>query len=140
MSAKVFIDTNVLVYAYDIDAGRKRQTAQEVLLNLWQERSGAVSMQVLQEFYTTSTRKLASTLSKEKARLILNRYAHWCIATTPAEIKEAFLIEDAARIGFWDALIVATAIKAGASRILSEDLNPGQMIAGVQIVNPFAAS
>jgi predicted nucleic acid-binding protein len=75
MNAKVFIDTNVLVYAYDIDAGRKQQTAQHVLLNLWQQRTGALSMQVLQEFYVNVTRKLASPLSKEKARLILARYA-----------------------------------------------------------------
>jgi predicted nucleic acid-binding protein len=137
MNAKVFIDTNVLVYAYDIDAGRKQQTAQHVLLNLWQQRTGALSMQVLQEFYVNVTRKLASPLSKEKARLILARYARWCVITTPEEIKQAFRIEDEARIGFWDALIVAAAIKAGATRILSEDLNPGQRIAGVLIENPF---
>jgi predicted nucleic acid-binding protein len=139
MSAKVFVDTNVLVYAYDIDAGRKRQTAQKMLLGLRQERSGALSMQVLQEFYATATRKLATPLPKEKARAIVGYFAVWCIETTPEEIKQAFQIEDEARIGFWDALIVAAAIKAGATRILSEDLNPGQMIAGIQIENPFSA-
>jgi predicted nucleic acid-binding protein len=140
MSAKVFVDTNVLVYAYDINAGSKRQTAQYVLLNLWQERSGAVSMQVLQEFYSTVIRKLVSPLAKDKARLIANRFARWCVTTTPAEIRQAFRIEDEARINFWDAMIVAAAIKSGATRILSEDLNSGQVIAGIQIENPFAVS
>ena len=138
MSAKVFIDTNVLVYAHDIDAGRKQRTAENILLSIRQDRSGAVSMQVLQEFYTTVTRKLASPLPKEEARAIIDDFAYWCVETTPEEIKWAFRIEDEARIGFWDALIVAAAIKAGATRILSEDLNPGQTIAGIQIENPFA--
>jgi predicted nucleic acid-binding protein len=139
MSAKVFVDTNVLVYAYDIDAGRKRQTAQEILLGLRQDRSGALSMQVLQEFYNTVTRKLASPLPKDKARVVVDRFTYWCVATTPEEIKRAFQIEDVARINFWDAMIIAAAIKSGATRILSEDLNPGQTIAGIQIENPFAA-
>jgi predicted nucleic acid-binding protein len=138
MSAKVFVDTNVLVYAHDNRAARKQQVAQNILLALWTQRSGVLSMQVLQEFYVTVTRKLDSPLSREKARAIVDRYAIWCIATTPEEIKRAFRIEDEARISFWDALIVASAVKSGAARILSEDLNSSQMIAGIQIENPFA--
>jgi predicted nucleic acid-binding protein len=138
MSAKVFIDTNVLVYAHDIDAGRKQQKAIEILLDLRQRRSVAVSMQVLQEFYSTVTRKRTFRLPKNEARAIVEDFSYWCVATTPEEIKQAFRIEDEARIGFWDALIVAAAIKSGATRILSEDLNPGQTIAGIQIENPFA--
>ena len=95
-------------------------------------------MQVLQEFYNTATRKLASRLPKDEARAIVEDFSYWCIETTPQEIQRAFQIEDEARIGFWDALIVAAAIRSGATRILSEDLNPGQQIAGIQIVNPFA--
>lgn len=138
MNAKVFIDTNILVYAHDNQAGRKQKTARSTLLGLAQTRLGAVSMQVLQEFYTTVTRKLASPLPKEEARAIVEDFTYWCVATTPAEIKQAFLIEDAAKIGFWDALIVAAAIRSGAAKILSEDLNPAQTIAGIQIENPFA--
>jgi predicted nucleic acid-binding protein len=140
MSVKIFVDTNVLVYAHDIDAGRKQQTAENILFRLRQQRSGAVSMQVLQEFYTTATRKLAHSLSKQEARAIVEDFAYWCIETTPAEIENAFRIEDEARINFWDAMIVAAAIKAGATRILSEDLSHGQTIAGVKIENPFATS
>jgi predicted nucleic acid-binding protein len=69
--------------------------------------------------------------------MVASSYAIWCIETTPAEVSSAFRIEDEAGIGFWDALIVASAVKCGASRILSEDLNPGQMIAGIRIENPF---
>jgi predicted nucleic acid-binding protein len=140
MNARVFVDTNVLVYAHDEKAGSKQKVAKGIILGLRQTRLGAVSMQVLQEFYNTVTRKLASPLPKDEARAIVEDFAYWCVETTPAEIKQAFLIEDAARIGFWDAMIVAAALKAGASQILSEDLNPDQTIAGVQIVNPFAAS
>lgn len=68
----------------------------------------------------------------------MDNYALWCIDTTPSEISAAFRIEDEAGIGFWDALIVAVARKAGAARIVSEDLNPGQIIAGVRIENPFS--
>jgi predicted nucleic acid-binding protein len=138
MSAKVFVDTNVLVYAYDIDAENKRSTANRVLNELWDQHSGAVSMQVLQEFYSTVTRKLASPIHKDEARLLVSYYALWCVETTPEEIKHAFQIEDVARINFWDAMIIAAAIKSGANRILSEDLNPGQIIAGIQVENPFA--
>jgi len=139
MSAKIFVDTNVLVYAYDIDAGTKQSTAKIILRELWDRDTGALSMQVLQEFYTTATRKLASPVPKEKARRIIGHYALWCVVTTPEDIQQAFLIEDGARIGFWDAMIVAAAVKCGATRILSEDLNHGQTIAGITIENPFAA-
>jgi predicted nucleic acid-binding protein len=139
MNAKTFVDTNVLVYAQDKKEGAKQEAAKRILRNLMQQRSGAVSMQVLQEFYTTVTRKLAAPIAKEEARAIVEDFAYWCIATTPAEIDRAFRIEDEARINFWDAMIVSAAIKAGATRILSEDLRHGQTIAGVKIENPFAA-
>ena len=138
MSARVFVDTNVLIYAHDIDARAKQEVAKSVLHELWSQRTGILSMQVLQEFYVNVTRKIASPLPKEAARLVVNSYSVWCTETTPAEIVAAFRIEDEFRIGFWDALIVASAAKSGAVRILSEDLNPQQVIAGVRIENPFA--
>jgi predicted nucleic acid-binding protein len=138
MSARKFVDTNVLIYAHDVDAGAKHQVAKNVLRELWSQRSGVLSMQVLQEFYVNVTRKIASPLPKDVARLVVNSYSVWCIETTPAEITTAFRIEDESRIGFWDALIVASAAKCGAVRILSEDLNAKQVVAGVCIENPFA--
>jgi len=138
MSARIFVDTNVLIYAHDVDASAKHEVAKSVLRELWSQRSGVLSMQVLQEFYVNVTRKIASPLPKDVARLVVNTYAVWCIETTPAEIMTAFRIEDESKIGFWDALIVASAAKSGAVQILSEDLNAQQVIAGIRIQNPFA--
>ncbi len=137
MSDKTFIDTNVLIYAHDKDANAKHKIAKEVLQELWSERTGVLSAQVLQEFYVNVTRKIPSPLSKDLARLVVSSYAIWCLETTPNEILAAFRIEDESRIGFWDALIVSSAAKLGATRILSEDLNAGQRIAGILVVNPF---
>ena len=139
MSDKTFVDTNVLIYAHDIDAKVKHEAAKRVLQELWGERTGVLSMQVLQEFYVNVTRKIPHPISKESARLVVSTYTIWCIDATPAEISIAFRIEDEALIGFWDALIVASAVKGGANRILSEDLNAGQIISGLRVVNPFAA-
>ena len=137
MSGKTFIDTNVLIYAHDVDAQGKHLTAKETLAELWANRAGVLSTQVLHEFYVNVTRKIPKPLSKQHARVIVENYSIWCVETTPAEISTAFRLEDEARISFWDALICAAALKAGAERILSEDLNAGQKISGVRIENPF---
>lgn len=139
MNGKTFVDTNILIYAHDVDAGRKHDTARKILLELWSEREGVLSTQVLQEFYVNATRKIARPLSRESARLVVSSYAVWCTDTTPNEIAVAFQIEDASRIGFWGALIIAAALKSGAARILSEDLNSGQEISGIRIENPFTS-
>jgi predicted nucleic acid-binding protein len=137
---KTFVDTNVLIYAHDVDAGRKHEIAKTVVRELWVERSGLLSTQVLQEFYVNATRKIRTPLAKPVARTVVRAYAAWCVdGLTPADIAAAFQIEDDARIGFWDALIIAVAVRSGARLLLSEDLNPGQAIAGLAIHNPFAA-
>lgn len=138
MSDRTFVDTNVLIYAHDVDAGRKHQIALDLLRTLWGDRTGVLSTQVLQEFYVNATRKIRKPLTKPEARSVVDTYAPWCVGgITTGDITAAFQIEDEARIGFWDALIVALAVRCGASRIVSEDLNPGQSIAGVTIHNPF---
>lgn len=137
MNVKTFVDTNILIYAHDVDAREKHEVAKNVLRELWSERSGVLSMQVLQEFFVNVTRKIATPLSKESARLVVNTYTLWCAETTPAEIASAFRIEDESRLGFWDALLIASAVKSGAERILSEDFNTQQIIAGVRVENPF---
>ena len=139
MNDRTFVDTNVLIYAHDVDAKRKQEVAKRILHELWSDRTGVLSMQVLQEFYVNVTRKIPHPISKESARLVVSTYSIWCIDTTPTEISSAFRIEDESRIGFWDALIVASAIKSGATRLFSEDLNAGQTISGVRIENPFGA-
>jgi predicted nucleic acid-binding protein len=138
MNGKTFVDTNILIYAHDVDAKEKHRVAKEALSELWVDRAGFLSTQVLQEFYVNVTRKLSKPLSKKHARAVVDNYSIWCVDTTAAEIAVAFRLEDEARIGFWDALICAAALKTGAERILSEDLNAGQKIAGIRVVNPFA--
>jgi predicted nucleic acid-binding protein len=138
MPAKTFVDTNILVYAHDIDAEKKHLTAKRILTELWESRRGALSTQVLHEFYVNVTRKIAKPLARQLARTVVHTYEIWCIETTTAEIATAFRIEDESRISYWDALICAAALKAGSERVLSEDLNSGQRIAGLYIENPFA--
>jgi predicted nucleic acid-binding protein len=140
MNGKTFVDTNVLIYAHDLDARAKHKIANAVLRELWGERTGVLSMQVLQEFYVNVTRKIATPLPKDLARRVVESYSLWCIETTPTEISAAFRIEDESQIGFWDALIVSSAVKSGATRILSEDLSAGQRIAGVMVENPFTGA
>ena len=139
MSDKTFVDTNVLIYAHDIDAGRKHDIAKIVLRDLWADRTGILSTQVLQEFYVNATRKIRTPLPKPAARSVVSTYAAWCVdGITAVDVTAAFQIEDDAKINFWDALILAVAARSGATRVLSEDLNPDQAIAGVVIQNPFA--
>jgi predicted nucleic acid-binding protein len=138
MSGKTFVDTNVLVYAHDVDAPTKRKAARSALRTLWTDQTGVVSPQVLQEFYVTVTRKISTPLAKKTARVVIGTYSIWCVDVTPTELEAAFRIEDEAKIGFRDALIVAAASRSGATKLLSEDLNAGQVISGVLIENPFA--
>lgn len=137
MPAKTFVDTNILIYAHDVDAGEKYPIAKKILAELWEKREGVLSVQVLHEFYVNVTRKISKPLAKQIAREVVRSYEAWCVETTTADIEVAFRIEDEARISYWDALICAAALKAGAERILSEDLNAGQKISGLLVANPF---
>jgi predicted nucleic acid-binding protein len=83
MSGKTFIDTNVLIYAHDIDAIAKNEIAKAALREFWSERTGVLSMQVLQEFYVNVTRKITSPLSKDSARSVVSSYVPWRVETTP---------------------------------------------------------
>jgi len=135
MNGRTFVDTNVLIYAHDVDAESKHAIAKNILRELWAARAGVLSMQVLQEFYVNVTRKIRSPLPKESARLVVSSYSIWCVETAPADLSVAFRFEDESRIGFWDALIVAAAAKSGATRLLSEDLNPDCAIVSVRFLN-----
>jgi predicted nucleic acid-binding protein len=140
MSDVVFVDTNILVYAYDADAGVKRDRAVEKLRQLWESETGRVSVQVLQEFYVNVTRKLTTTVARSTAREVVSAYGAWVREPTTAEtVLRATDIADLAQISFWDALIVAAAEQAGATQLLSEDLNEGQAIAGIKVINPLVA-
>jgi predicted nucleic acid-binding protein len=138
MNAKTtFVDTNILIYAHDVDQKEKHSIARMLVTELLKTRTGVLSPQVLQEFYVNVTRKIAKPLTKRVARDIVEDFRVWCIDTTAGEVATAFRIEDEAKISFWDALICASALKAGAEVILSEDMNAGQKVAGIRIENPF---
>jgi len=138
MIERVFVDTNVLIYAHDLDAGLKHDRAAAILSDLWEKENGIVSVQVLQEFYVNVTRKISAPLTPALARGVIRNYLAWQIAPNdPSTVLSASEIAERNHISFWDALIVASASNAGADRILSEDLNHGQMIEGVVIENPF---
>ncbi len=103
-----------------------------------ESRTGVLSPQVLQEFYVNVIRKITTPLPRRVARAIVEDFSVWCISMTAEEMSAAFRIKDEAKISFWDALICASALKARADVILSEDLNAGQEIAGIRIEDPFA--
>lgn len=139
MTDRVFVDTNILVYAHDLDAGNKHDQAAEIVSQLWESRNGVLSTQVLQEFYVTLTRKVSSTLSKLEARKLVQKYSHWhLVLNDPSIIIQASEIEESNNISFWDALIVSAAYSQNVPTILTEDLNHGQIIEGIFIKNPFA--
>ena len=89
MSDKSFVDSNVLIYAHDADAGVKREAAAALLRELWAQRSGVLSTQVLHEFYVNVTRKIAAPVARSSARAVVDAYAPWCVNTTVAEISAA---------------------------------------------------
>jgi predicted nucleic acid-binding protein len=135
---KTFIDTNVLVYAHDTDAGARQATAKALLAGLWDNRNGSLSTQVLQEFYAVVTRKFQPPMPRAKARAIVAAYGEWCdIATEPQLIVAASRLEEDHTLSFWDALIVQAAIHAGADRLVSEDLQHGRRFGTLTIENPF---
>ncbi|HJS91149.1 MAG TPA: PIN domain-containing protein [Steroidobacteraceae bacterium] len=139
MSVIAFVDSNILIYAHDADAGVKRERAIAKLRELWDSGTGRLSVQVLQEFYVNVTQKLATPVARSTAREVIKTYGVWVRhATTVETVTRATELAELARISFWDALIVASAEEVAADELLSEDLNEGEAIAGVKIVNPLA--
>jgi len=139
MIARTFVDSNVLVYAHDADAGSRQQRAAEQLTELWKSGTGLLSTQVLQEFYVNVTRKIDSPLTASAAREVVRDYAVWIeSAITAATIARASEIGEIWQISFWDGMILAAAEQSGAERLLTEYLNPGQKVAGIEIVSAFS--
>jgi len=135
---RVFVDTNILVYAYDVDAAEKHTTAQDLLTRLWKSRQGVLSTQVLQEFYITITRKLSTQLDPATARRVIAPYQAWPVQLIDvATVLEASEIAERHQLSFWDGLIVAAARQAGAERVLSEDLQADRVMESVRIENPL---
>ncbi|MGI8895562.1 MAG: PIN domain-containing protein [Casimicrobiaceae bacterium] len=136
---KTFFDTNVLVYAFDVDAPAKRKKAAQLL----SERAAAgevlISTQVLQEFYVAVTRKLAQPLAEEAALVATRELTAFPIINVDANLVLAAIRSSREhRISFWDALIVEAARSGGAAVLYSEDFNDGQRFDGATVKNPFA--
>lgn len=135
MAERVFIDTNVVVYACDRTAGDKRIRAREVLAPLLRERRAVISTQVLQEFFS-ATRKL--NIPAEQARYYVEKWNRLdVVVIRPEVILGAIDLHRLHMLSFWDALVIKSASVAGCGQLLSEDLNHGQKIDSVTIENPF---
>ncbi len=138
---KSFVDTNIIIYAYDITAGEKHPLAKAVIMDLWRSGRGLVSTQILQELYVTLTRKIPHPLKTAQAKEIIEDTLTWDVVVNDGEsILQAIALEAQEKLSFWDALVVAAAARGGAEILLSEDLPAGRTIAGVRIVNPLLCS
>ena len=134
-----FVDANVLVYAFDSSAGPKQQIAARLLDRLWESGTGCLSIQVLQEFFVTVTRKVPKPLSVDDATGRVRELAAWKVfSPTADDVLAAINVHRHARIGFWDAMIVVAAAESGCDVLWTEDLTNGQLVRGVRIRNPFA--
>jgi predicted nucleic acid-binding protein len=138
MIDKTFVDSNILIYAHDLDTRSKQRRAAECLTELWDARAGRLSTQVLQEFYVNVTQKTKVPLSRSAAREVIRNYTPWVESRiTPTTVIRASEIGEIWQVSFWDGMILAAAEEIQAIQLLSEDLCHGQVIAGVRIVNPF---
>ena len=138
---KVFVDTNVLLYRFDAGAPKKQAIARADLRRLILDRSILVSTQVLQEFFVAATRKLTPPLRADRAEAVVGLLSRLpCVQVTPRMVMDAIGLHRRHSLSFWDALIVRSALEGGADTLYSEDLQAGQQIEGLSIVNPFAAA
>ena len=133
-----FIDTNVLVYAFDSSAAPKQQAACRLLERLWDSGAGCLSVQVLQEFFVTVTKKVASPLPVEEATARVREFTAWRVfSPTADDVLAAIGLHARLNIGFWDAMIVLAAAESACDILWTEDLSDGQVLQGVRIRNPF---
>lgn len=133
-----FVDTNILIYAYDQSAGRKHLLASNLIQKLWQTRQGCISIQVLQEFYVNVTRKVAKPLARQEASEIIRNLSVWQVHSPQTEdILDAVRLQDRYDISFWDSMIVASAITLNCQILWTEDLNSGQLYEQLLVKNPF---
>jgi len=138
MSALCFVDTNVLVYARDTSEPVKQPQAHAWLTPLWHQRNGRTSIQVLNEYFVTVTRKLDPGMSDKDAWQDIDDLLSW--KPTPVDepiIRKARTAHQRFALSWWDALIVAAAQTGNCAYLLSEDLQDGQDLDGMCIINPF---
>jgi len=137
-TGRYFVDTNLLVYAYDSSAGEKWERASDIVSALWKHRTGVISTQVAQELFVVLTQKVHRSLPPAKAKEIIADVLHWPLVVNDADsILRAVDLQVTYRFAFWDSLILQAAISSRADYLLSEDFQHGQVIESVTIVNPF---
>jgi predicted nucleic acid-binding protein len=138
MSDRYFVDTDILMYAHDTSAGAKHERAKALLAELWRDRTGAVSTQVLQELAVNLRRKAGRPLDAKATREIVADYLTWQVVVNGGDsILEALDLEAQHQMSFWDALVLHAAQASGAEILYSEDLSDGQAYGSVRVVNPF---
>ena len=139
MNGKFFLDTNILVYAYDQGEPNRQQIAQRLLLDGIKSDSAVISTQVLGEFFVTMTHKIEKKLSPKIAQKEIELLRVLSLVEIDYEmVVKAIEIHSESQISYWDALIITAAKRAKCSVLYTEDLNDGQEINGVRIVNPFS--
>jgi predicted nucleic acid-binding protein len=138
MSDRLFVDTNILLYAHDRSAGAKYERAQALIESLWHSGDGVLSTQVLQELCVSLLQKIRRPLPLPEVRQLIIDYSTWQVVTNTAEsVIQALNLAARFRTSFWDAMILQAAEAAGAAVLYSEDLARGQKYGSVRIVNPL---
>jgi len=133
-----FLDTNILVYAYDRTAGQKHMLASQLVESCWENENGCLSIQVLAEFFVTVTRKIAMPLDHHTARQIVTDLAHWRLHSPVAsDLLQAIDFHQSFQLAFRDAQVIQSASCLGCKQLFSEDFNHGQAYGDVQVINPF---
>jgi predicted nucleic acid-binding protein len=139
MTGKIFVDTNVLVYAYDRTAAEVQEIARTELRELWESRRGRLSTQVLTEFFMFLTKAITKPIPAREAREIIRPYTHWVESSAGGQTAvRASEIAELWAIPFWDAMVVASAEEVGARQLLTGAAVAGRTIAGIEIINPFS--
>lgn len=134
----VFVDTNVILYAFDDTDAAKQSRARDWLTVCWRRRCGRVSSQVMNEFYANARKRFSRSVSADEARAEVRRYQQWKPwPVDQATVETAWAVESRYRVNYWDALMVAAAQHMGCSWLLTEDLQHGLHIDQLQVLNPF---
>jgi len=139
MSGRFFLDTNVFVYSFDVNAHEKSTKAQQLIRDALVTRKGVVSYQVVQEFFNVAFRRFAKPMTTSEAGQYLGSVLRPLLAihSSPALYAEALRLKEESRLSWYDSLIVGAAIQAGCDRLLTEDLQNGQKFRNLQVINPF---
>jgi predicted nucleic acid-binding protein len=139
MSAKYFLDTNIFVYSFDPRQPEKRECALNLIADALQGGDGLISTQVIQEFLNVATRKFALPMKISDSQAYLTRVLNpLCQVFPDLALYEISLdIQQETGYSFYDSLILAGALRGGCAILYSEDLQAGQQIHSLQIINPF---